>query len=239
VLEQGAHSNKQRLYLSEQTDGSEPNRIVLVSVDVLHARTAAAEHLQGFAEHTASPHVGKPLKTLVHPGEVNRMRELPQHPHVLVTHTDSPSLYVWNTDTQPDRTGVKVSGTWTSSSRPPRRGGVRVCQPRGRRCRLVSPVMLLLRFGLPLHPTALQSTSPKQQSVADLVLEGHKQNAEFALAISNAAPLVASGGKDAKVGGGCCLERLSVSDCCLSPPACFPPPAAAPSCTHSREAADA
>ncbi|KAI3436729.1 hypothetical protein D9Q98_006144 [Chlorella vulgaris] len=150
VLEQGAHSNKQRLYLSEQTDGSEPNRIVLVSVDVLHARTAAAEHLQGFAEHTASPHVGKPLKTLVHPGEVNRMRELPQHPHVLVTHTDSPSLYVWNTDTQPDRTGVK-------------------------------------------------STSPKQQSVADLVLEGHKQNAEFALAISNAAPLVASGGKDAKV----------------------------------------
>lgn len=36
------------------------------------------------------------------------MREVPQHPHVLVTHTDAPHLYVWNTDTQPDRTGVKV-----------------------------------------------------------------------------------------------------------------------------------
>ena len=49
LLEQGPKKNRQRLYLSEQTDGSEPNRIILVNVDVLHPRTASADHLQGFA----------------------------------------------------------------------------------------------------------------------------------------------------------------------------------------------
>ncbi len=49
MLERGRQSNKQRLYLSEQTDGSEPNKIVLVNVDVVHPRVAAADHLQGFA----------------------------------------------------------------------------------------------------------------------------------------------------------------------------------------------
>ncbi|KAG1673556.1 hypothetical protein FOA52_003856 [Chlamydomonas sp. UWO 241] len=42
-------------------------------------------------------------KVLYHPGEVNKIREIPGHPHLVVTHTDSPELYVWNTDTQPDR----------------------------------------------------------------------------------------------------------------------------------------
>lgn len=150
LLEQGPKKNRQRLYLSEQTDGSEPNRIILVNVDVLHPRTASADHLQGFAEQVKSPHVSKPVKALIHPGEVNRLREVPQHPHVLVSHTDSPLLYVWNTDTQPDRSGVK-------------------------------------------------STSAKQQSVADLVLEGHTEDAAFALSISSRAPLAASGGKDTHV----------------------------------------
>lgn len=59
-------------------------------------------------------------------------------------------------------------------------------------------------------PTPLlcpQSTSSKQQSVADLVLTGHTDNAEFALGVSDAAPLAASGGRDAQVGGGRQLLR--------------------------------
>jgi hypothetical protein len=108
VLERGPQSTRQRLYLSEQTDGSEPNRLVLVEVEVQHPRTASADHLQDFSENTKSPHVSRALKTLVHPGEVNRIREVPQHPHVLITHTDAPELHVWNTDSQPDRAGVKV-----------------------------------------------------------------------------------------------------------------------------------
>lgn len=48
-MEEGPKKTRQRLYLSEQTDGSEPNRIVIVNADVLHPRTAAADHLQGIS----------------------------------------------------------------------------------------------------------------------------------------------------------------------------------------------
>ncbi len=41
---------------------------------------------------------------------MNKIRELPQHPQIVVTHTDAPELYVWNTDTQPDAGGRGVSG---------------------------------------------------------------------------------------------------------------------------------
>lgn len=145
---------------------------MLVNVDILHPRTASADHLQGFAgaarwgrcaglagwlggwharqregsdhactglptfpatccpclaDHGRSPHVSKPVKTLVHPGEVNRMREVPQHPHVLVTHTDAPHLFVWNTDTQPDRTGVKVCALCSGAGLQWRAGAGSVC----------------------------------------------------------------------------------------------------------------
>ena len=50
-------------------------------------------------------------------------------------------------------------------------------------------------------PPPGQDTSPKLHSVADLVLEGHKEVAAFALGVSSAAPLAASGGRDAQVLG--------------------------------------
>lgn len=139
--------------------------------------------------------MGMPLKTLVHPGEVNRMREVPLHPHVLVTHTDSPSLYVWNTDTQPDRTGVKVRqgglGTrgWGGVGRSEQGAAAWQARAAGN-----------LLAVLATHRSRLQSTSSKQQSVADLVLEGHTEDAKFAVDVSSSAPLVASGGDDTKVG---------------------------------------
>jgi histone-binding protein RBBP4 len=42
---------------------------------------------------------------------VNKIREVPQHPEVIVTHTDAPELYVWNTQTQPNAQRDKVRGT--------------------------------------------------------------------------------------------------------------------------------
>jgi histone-binding protein RBBP4 len=51
----------------------------------------------------------KEIKTIVHPGEVNKIRELPQHPEIIVTHTDAPELYVWNVDRQPDQKKGTVS----------------------------------------------------------------------------------------------------------------------------------
>lgn len=152
VLNEGPKRCRQRAYLSEQTDGSVPNLLMAVDVDLARPRTATADHLLAFSEHSRSPYVSKPVKTVIHPGEVNRIREVPQHPHVLVTHTDAPHLYVWNMEAQPDRAGVR-------------------------------------------------DTSPKLHSVADLVLEGHKEVAAFALGVSSAAPLAASGGRDAQVLG--------------------------------------
>jgi hypothetical protein len=49
VLETGAQSTRQRLYLSEQTDGSDPNRIVLSTVEAPRPRIAAADQLQSNA----------------------------------------------------------------------------------------------------------------------------------------------------------------------------------------------
>jgi hypothetical protein len=40
--------------------------------------------------------------------QVNKIRELPQHPAIIVTHTDAPELYVWNTVTQPNMTRDQV-----------------------------------------------------------------------------------------------------------------------------------
>lgn len=144
---------KQRLYLSEQTDGSEPNKLVLVTAEVAKPRIATAEAASTWGEQARSPHISGPLKTLVHPGEVNKLLDLPNHPSVVVTHSDTPDVFVWNFDTQKDRS-----------------------------VDLASP------------DAALKTPSP-----ADFVLKGHEANAEFALGTSNAAPLVASGGKDTKV----------------------------------------
>ena len=44
------------------------------------------------------------------PDQVNKIRELPQHPEVLVTHTDAPELYVWNIDRQPNQVRGQVWG---------------------------------------------------------------------------------------------------------------------------------
>ncbi|KAL3691523.1 hypothetical protein R1sor_005174 [Riccia sorocarpa] len=145
-LEQGTYKSRQRIYLSEQTDGSYPNTLVVYNCEVIKPRTAAAEHISHFGEQGRSPFVKK-HKTIIHPGEVNRIRELPQNSKIVATHTDSREVYIWNLETQPNRATL-IGAT---HSRP------------------------------------------------DLVLEGHTENAEFALAMNPTSPLVLSGGKDAKV----------------------------------------
>ncbi|KAE9448778.1 hypothetical protein C3L33_19324, partial [Rhododendron williamsianum] len=116
-LEQGKFKNRQRLYLSEQ-----------------------------FNEEARSPFVKK-YKTIIHPGEVNRIRELPQNNNIVATHTDCPEVFIWDVEAQPNRHAVLGA----ADSRP------------------------------------------------DLVLTGHQENAEFALAMCPTEPLVLSGGRDKSV----------------------------------------
>ncbi|KAK3220239.1 hypothetical protein Dsin_014209 [Dipteronia sinensis] len=145
-LEQATYKNRQRLYLSEQTDGSVPNTLVIANCEVVKPRVAAAEHISQFNEEARSPFVKK-NKTIIHPGEVNRIRELPQNSKIVATHTDSPDVLIWDVEAQPNR-----------------------------------------------HPV-LGAT----ESRPDLILTGHKDNAEFALAMSQTEPFVLSGGKDKSV----------------------------------------
>ncbi|XP_062091030.1 WD-40 repeat-containing protein MSI4 [Humulus lupulus] len=145
-LEQATYKNRQRLYLSEQTDGSVPNTLVIANCEVVKPRVAAAEHISQFNEEARSPFVKK-YKTIIHPGEVNRIRELPQNTKIIATHTDSPDVFIWDVEAQPNRHAVFGA----TNSRP------------------------------------------------DLILTGHQDNAEFALAMCPTEPYVLSGGKDKSV----------------------------------------
>ncbi|KAM7480551.1 hypothetical protein LguiA_028764 [Lonicera macranthoides] len=145
-LEQATYKSRQRLYLSEQTDGSVPNTLVIANCEIVKPRVAAAEHISQFNEEARSPFVKK-FKTIIHPGEVNRIRELPQNSKIVATHTDSPDVLIWDVETQPNRHAVLGA----SESRP------------------------------------------------DLILTGHEDNAEFALAMCPIEPFVLSGGKDKSV----------------------------------------
>ncbi|GJN17903.1 hypothetical protein PR202_gb05011 [Eleusine coracana subsp. coracana] len=150
-FEKATYKNRQRLYLSEQasapaTDGSMPNTLVIANCEVVKPRVAAAEHISQFNEEARSPFVKK-YKTIVHPGEVNRIRELPQNSKIIATHTDSPDVLIWDVESQPNRHAVLGA----TESRP------------------------------------------------DLILRGHQENAEFALAMCPAEPCVLSGGKDKSV----------------------------------------
>ncbi|KAA8541687.1 hypothetical protein F0562_022839 [Nyssa sinensis] len=145
-LEQATYKSRQRLYLSEQTDGTVPNTLVIANCEVVKPRVAAAEHISQFNEEARSPFVKK-FKTIIHPGEVNRIRELPQNSKIVATHTDSPDVLIWDVEAQPNRHAVLGA----ADSRP------------------------------------------------DLVLTGHQDNAEFALAMCPTEPFVLSGGKDKSV----------------------------------------
>ncbi|XP_031114937.1 WD-40 repeat-containing protein MSI4-like [Ipomoea triloba] len=105
VIEQHSHKNCQRLYLSEQTDQSAPNTLIIANCDVVRPRIAAENHIAHFNEEARSPYVKK-YKTIIHPGEVNRIRELPQNKNIVATHTDSPEVLIWDIEAQPNRQAV-------------------------------------------------------------------------------------------------------------------------------------
>uniref|UniRef100_A0A061SCG6 Histone-binding protein RBBP4 n=1 Tax=Tetraselmis sp. GSL018 TaxID=582737 RepID=A0A061SCG6_9CHLO len=96
---------RQLAYISEQTDGKEEkNTLQIVCCDIVKNRVASVESIATFDECMKSPLI-KVQKTIYHPGEVNKIRELPQHPTIVVTHTDSPDLFVWDMARQPERAG--------------------------------------------------------------------------------------------------------------------------------------
>ncbi|XP_078151294.1 WD-40 repeat-containing protein MSI4-like, partial [Carex rostrata] len=79
--------------------------------------------------------------------QVNKIKELPQNSKIVATHTDSPYVFIWDLEVQPNRDPV----------------------------------------------------SGAAESCPDLILTGHRENAEFALAMCPTEPFVLSGGQDKSV----------------------------------------
>ncbi|GJP56047.1 hypothetical protein CLOM_g15114 [Closterium sp. NIES-68] len=150
--EHGAYS-EQYAYISEQTDGTAPNTLLLANVAVAECDAVAPALLADFEEDDPTALVGV-VKAVHHPGEVNRIRELPQFPQILATHTDGKDVFIWNMESQDDR-------------------------------RTPAP-----------HTTGDAADKP---SVPDLVLRGHTDVAQFALATAASDPFVLSGGTDCHV----------------------------------------
>jgi len=96
---------RQRLYYSEQTDGTAPNTLVAAFVDVPRARTTTAESVAAaWDRQTGSSSAFRKGKVIHHPGEVNKIRELHGAKcECVLTHSDVAEVYLWNVSTQLDR----------------------------------------------------------------------------------------------------------------------------------------
>ena len=131
VVEDKQYKFTQRVYMTEQTgvfDGADANTILTYQVDIAKPRVAAAEHMlfddgkdfqgamtqnygsfqqQQQQQRVSNINLGfcKKVHAIIHPGEVNNMRNFGERDQdVLVTHTDSEELLVWDVLRQPNRT---------------------------------------------------------------------------------------------------------------------------------------
>lgn len=78
TLDSSKYKTKQRFFYSEQTEagGSSPNTLIMANVDVIKPRVASADNVAfRWNERGKSPFV-KRVKTIFHPGEVNKIREV-------------------------------------------------------------------------------------------------------------------------------------------------------------------
>jgi len=103
----GGARSRQRLYLSEQTVGSSPNTLIAAHVDVVRPRCTTADAVSRAWGEGGSSAAFRKGKTVFHPGEVNKIREVNgvAPAEVVVTHSDCPEVFVWNMGAQPDRSG--------------------------------------------------------------------------------------------------------------------------------------
>ncbi|KAL0341892.1 UNVERIFIED_CONTAM: Transmembrane 9 superfamily member 7 [Sesamum calycinum] len=166
-----------------QTDGSIPNTLVIATAEIVKSRVAAAEHISQFSEDARSPFIKK-HKTILHPGEVNRIRELPQNNYIVATHTDSPDVLIWDVKNQVNRQCVaapkRLNQIWYA---------LRKLLPYRCDLMLLDPLDIY-SFGMYLLMHAL---------LFKQLLTGHQDNAEFALSMCSVEPFVLSGGKDKSV----------------------------------------
>eukprot|EP00741_Cyanophora_paradoxa_P015340 tig00000194_g14808.t1 len=120
-LDTKPYSHSQRVFLTERTGACQneyPNLLIVARAEIARARATEAGKLKGLAARKSCPEI-KPTKKIVHPGEINRVRNCPRAKHVVATHTDAKDVFVWNTDAQPNRQAL---GRHLGEDRVPTRG---------------------------------------------------------------------------------------------------------------------
>jgi hypothetical protein len=173
----------QRLFYGERTGETDYlNTLVIAKVEIPYGGFTDRQSLGNFANGTAADpqrHSGSMQceKRILHPGEVNTLRRCHQRSSVVCTHSDTSTVYVWDTDSAPHAAQNKRCAALLTHP-----ASARLCEslvpPRNRR-----------KVGSagerPVQPT--------------LSLIGHERTAQFALDCSPVTAHVLSGGQDALV----------------------------------------
>ena len=182
------YNTEQTIYFAGRTDGTydsaarvwtgSPGELFVGHVAIAKPRTVARNSIGKFQENKRSSRIAV-SKRIIHPGEVNRIRALPSAPHLIATHTDSPTVYVWNTLTQPHRTENMTFDDGKGSSSGGASGANGPANTGGKK-------------------KNAGWSEPCKCSVPDFELIGHSSPAEYALD-TKGADRVLSGGSDEKV----------------------------------------
>jgi histone-binding protein RBBP4 len=103
--------NTRAIYIAERTgDGKDPNTLLYCDARIALEHTSKADDVakpwhEDVVDNARKDGISTAdffvRKRIIHPGEVNRIRTLLQH--IVVTHTDSPVLYVWDFSRQDSR----------------------------------------------------------------------------------------------------------------------------------------
>ena len=92
----------QRLYYGERTGDQEEflNTLILAKVELPYGDFSGRAALSRFSDTGNSGSV-QTEKRIVHPGEVNALRQCYQCSSIVCTHSDTSTVYVWDTDSVP------------------------------------------------------------------------------------------------------------------------------------------
>ena len=105
------YNDEQTLFYTTRTDGTfeeddrtwtgQPAELIVARVAMPKRRTTKRTQMRYIEQHKSTR--VQVFKRIIHPGEVNRVRVLPAFPHMCATHTDSPTVFVWNANAQTHR----------------------------------------------------------------------------------------------------------------------------------------
>mmetsp|Transcript_13287 Transcript_13287/g.21698 ORF Transcript_13287/g.21698 Transcript_13287/m.21698 type:complete len:503 (+) Transcript_13287:169-1677(+) len=79
-----------------------PGMLYVGELDTPSVNSSRRKFISRFIEGNRSSRVSV-LKTIIHPGEVNRIRTSSRHESLIATHTDSEIVFLWDVDKQEDR----------------------------------------------------------------------------------------------------------------------------------------